>query len=105
MDLVKIDNKEGFSRLFENKQKRVFRIGEAKIIIAYFKNEYYAFDYLCPHQKHPLKEAQITSFGEIICPLHEYRFALQHGQEAYNRCKALKHYPLQMKEDGVYLAY
>jgi nitrite reductase/ring-hydroxylating ferredoxin subunit len=103
LGLVKIDNKEGFSRLFENKQKRIFRIGEAKIIIAYFKNEYYAFDYLCPHQKHPLKDAKVTAFGEVVCPLHEYRFSLEYGSESNHKCGPLKRFKLHIKSDGVYL--
>jgi len=88
-----------------NKQVRVFQLNDRKYCIAKYKDEFFAFEYLCPHQKHPLTQAQVTGFGEVVCPLHEYRFSLQYGLEANNKCTALKTYKLHINPDGVYLEF
>lgn len=45
----------------------------------------------------------ITEFGEVVCPLHEFRFSLDLGEEANNKCALLKRYTLYLKPEGVYL--
>lgn len=74
-----------------------------KVCIASFNGNYFAFEYLCPHQKEPLKNAKITPYGEVVCPLHEYRFSLSLGNESKNRCSALNLFKLYIKGDSVYL--
>ena len=101
----KIYDTEKFPDLFSEKQVRVFQIQGDKYCVAKHGEQYFAFEYLCPHQKQPLTTAKITSFGEVVCPLHEYRFSLQFGNEANHKCNALKTYKLHMKPEGVYLEF
>ncbi|MEQ8926543.1 MAG: Rieske 2Fe-2S domain-containing protein [Fulvivirga sp.] len=58
----------------------------------------------CPHSGASLNEGSVNNFGEIICPLHSYRFNLLDGREANSNCSDLEIYPVRIKEDGVYLA-
>jgi len=102
---IRIYDAEKFPDLFIDKQVRVFQLPDFKICIAQYKDDYYAFDYLCPHQKHPLTTANITAFGEVVCPLHEYRFSLSHGGEANNKCQALNRFKLHLSAEGVYLEF
>lgn len=74
-----------------------------KVCIAQHKGNYFAFEHLCPHQKHPLTSARITAFDQVVCPLHEYRFSLKYGNESNQKCAALKRYELILEDDGVYL--
>lgn len=101
--MVRIYDNKTFPDLFAKKQIRVFNVNNAKVCIAQHKGQYFAFDYLCPHQKEPLRNANITPFGEVVCPLHEYRFSLKHGNESSNKCGALRRYELFLEADGVYL--
>ena len=104
MDSIRIYDSEQFPELFVEKQQRVFKLGDLKVIIAKHNGVYQAFEHLCPHQRHPLKDSIMTAFGEVVCPLHEYRFSLKTGEEAHQKCKALKRYPLEIKAGGVYLS-
>ncbi len=60
-------------------------------------------DELCPHQRAPLSKGNLNDFGEIICPLHEYRFSLKTGMEASNKCGHLTLYQIAVKSDGLYI--
>ena len=64
---------------------------------------FFAFEHLCPHQMHPLSEAQITAFGEVVCPLHAYRFHLQTGSEANQKCRDLKTFEVEIRQEGVFI--
>jgi len=41
--------------------------------------------------------------GEVICPLHEYRYNSITGEEVNNKCEAAVTINLKQEEDGVYL--
>ncbi|WP_422007889.1 Rieske (2Fe-2S) protein [Roseivirga pacifica] len=104
MPNVKVfQSEEQLKAAFTEKSIRIVRIGEKKVCLAKHGQAFFAFQQLCPHQMHPLKEANITAFGEVVCPLHEYRFNLKTGQEANNRCQAMQTHQLQITTDGVYL--
>ena len=57
----------------------------------------------CPHMHEPLHKGTLNSYGEVICPLHHYRFDLTTGKETNNRCNHLRIYPIQVNETGVFL--
>jgi len=59
----------------------------------------------CPHQKTSLSQGSVNTYNEIICPLHEYRFSLKHGQESNLRTQPADTYLVEVKEDGVYLYF
>lgn len=105
LNRTRIYDHDKFPDLFTDRQVRVFQLKDKKICIAKFKEEYFAFEQLCPHQKHPLNESVVTPFGEVVCPLHEYRFSLMYGEEAYDKCRPLKRYELFMNPEGVYLEF
>ncbi len=101
--MVRIYDTNGFDQLFRDKSIRVFRVDDTKVCIAQYEGSFFAFEFLCPHQKHPLKDAKVTAFGEVVCPLHEYRFSLEYGSESNHKCGPLKRFKLHIKSDGVYL--
>ena len=62
-----------------------------------------AFSNLCPHQKASLSEGFITQFNEIVCPLHEYRYDLNLGNESSARCEGIVFIQITISPDGVFL--
>ena len=104
MPRVKIfQHEEQLQKAFSEKSIRVIRIGERKVCLAKHGQTFFSFEHLCPHQMHPLNEGQITAFGEIVCPLHEYRFNLKTGAEANQKCRELKTFGVEVSEDGVFI--
>jgi nitrite reductase [NAD(P)H] small subunit len=53
----------------------------------------------CPHRDGPLADG-ITGTGQVICPLHSYKFDLGTGQPIGNECSALRTYQARLSEDG-----
>ncbi len=90
-------------KVFIEKAIRVLRIGDQKVCVAKSGNEYFAFEALCPHQKQPLSEGKLNAFNEVICPLHFYRFNLKTGEESSRLCNDLKTFPIEVKEEGIFI--
>ena len=104
MKAIKVfESRQSLDKIFEKRQICRLRIGETKLCIGKYKSDYFAFALLCPHQQEPLDLAQITSFGEIVCPLHQYRFHISTGNEANAQCQDLKTYPLEINEHGDFI--
>lgn len=62
-----------------------------------------AFEDACPHKKAPLsKGGFLTAEGEVVCPLHHYRFELDTGQETTGQsCPYLDTFPILINEHGL----
>jgi 3-phenylpropionate/trans-cinnamate dioxygenase ferredoxin subunit len=78
-------------------------IGDKKICIVNNQHTFYAVSDLCPHQRASLSKGFLNSFGEIICPLHQYRFNLKSGQESDNRSDFLERYTIRVDDEGVFV--
>lgn len=78
-------------------------INGQKIALARFADGFKAFENNCPHQNEPLHKGLLTRYGEIVCPLHYYRFNGVTGQEANNRCRPIETYPVIINEEGFFL--
>jgi nitrite reductase/ring-hydroxylating ferredoxin subunit len=74
-----------------------------KVSIIRYREKLWAVNDQCPHMKASLAQGKINGFGEIICPLHHYRFNLSNGQESDNRCDDMEVYAIETREDGIYL--
>lgn len=75
---------------------------EKKYCVIRFKDKFYVTEALCPHQNASLIDGKLNDFGEIICPLHEYRFSLIENGRCHTNCKDLIIYPSRQDNDGVY---
>ena len=51
----------------------------------------------------PLIDGTLTARGEVVCPLHHYRFRIENGYNSSGEGYRLKTYLVEEREDGVYL--
>jgi 3-phenylpropionate/trans-cinnamate dioxygenase ferredoxin subunit len=77
---------------------------EKKICIGKFNNEFFAFTYKCPHAGGILADGHIDVLGNIVCPLHRYKYNLKNGHNISGEGYFLKNWPVEIREDGVYVA-
>jgi nitrite reductase/ring-hydroxylating ferredoxin subunit len=82
---------------------RLLIIDGKKIALAHTADGFYAFDNKCPHQNEPLHKGTLTAHNEVVCHLHHYRYNLQTGREANNRCGTMNVYSLKIKNAGVFI--
>ncbi len=57
----------------------------------------------CPHAGGRLVEGWLDALGNIVCPVHRYKFSLNNGRDTSGEGFYLKVYPVVQKEDGLYI--
>src|SRR5258706_10236179 len=74
-----------------------------KMCIGKFNDDIFAFAYKCPHASGILADGYIDVLGNIVCPVHRYKYSLQNGRNVSGEGYYLKHWPVVLREDGVYV--
>ncbi len=72
------------------------------ICIAKFKDELYACANKCPHASGIMVNGFIDAFGNIVCPLHRYKFNLDNGRNTSGEGYYLKTFEIIVNENGVF---
>jgi len=73
------------------------------ICLGKFKDALSAFAYKCPHAGGMLAEGFIDALGNIVCPLHRYKYNMANGRNVSGEGYYLKHWPVEIKDDGVFV--
>lgn len=74
-----------------------------KICIARYNESIFACAATCPHAGGTFAEGYIDTLGNITCPIHSYKFSLQNGRNLSGEGYFLKTFPIEKKEDGIYV--
>jgi nitrite reductase/ring-hydroxylating ferredoxin subunit len=73
-----------------------------KICIARYKENVFAFAFKCPHAGGIMADGYIDALGNVVCPLHRYKYDLKNGRNVSGEGYYLKHWPVELREDGMY---
>jgi len=73
------------------------------ICIGKFNESVFAFAYKCPHAGGTLAEGFIDALGNIVCPLHRYKYNMANGRNTSGEGYYLTHWPVEIKEDGIFV--
>ncbi|TDW99726.1 Rieske (2Fe-2S) protein [Dinghuibacter silviterrae] len=65
----------------------------------------YACAHKCPHAGGHLAEGYTDAMGNIVCPLHRYKFSLATGRNTSGEGYFLRTYPVEVRPDGVYVGF
>ena len=79
------------------------QLKEKKICIAKFNEQVFAIAYKCPHAGGIMADGYIDALGNVVCPLHRYKYSLQNGRNVSGEGYYLKHWAVELREDGVYV--
>jgi 3-phenylpropionate/trans-cinnamate dioxygenase ferredoxin subunit len=74
-----------------------------KMCIAKFKDQVFAFAYKCPHAGGLLADGYIDALGQVVCPLHRYKYDLKNGRNTSGEGYYLKHWPVEIRNEAVYV--
>ncbi len=88
---------------FSPQQIAVVEVREKKICIGRYEQGLFAFAYKCPHAGGCLADGETDAAGNIVCPLHRYKFNMQNGRNVSGEGYYLKHWPVEKREDGIYV--
>lgn len=88
---------------FASNQIAVVELKGKKICLGKFNESIFAFAYKCPHAGGFLSDGYIDALGNVVCPLHRYKYNMQNGRNTSGEGYYLKHWPVDIREDGVYI--
>jgi 3-phenylpropionate/trans-cinnamate dioxygenase ferredoxin subunit len=57
----------------------------------------------CPHAGGIMTNGFIDALGNIVCPLHRYKFSLQNGRNVSGEGYFLKLFPVEIRPEGVFI--
>lgn len=73
------------------------------ICLARVQERVYGCARKCPHAGGIMANGFIDALGHVVCPLHRYKFSLQNGRNVSGEGYYLHTYPVEMRDDGVYV--
>ncbi len=59
----------------------------------------------CPHAGGHMSEGFIDVLGNIVCPLHRYKFSLANGRNISGEGYFLKNYPAEIRLNGIFIGF
>jgi 3-phenylpropionate/trans-cinnamate dioxygenase ferredoxin subunit len=74
-----------------------------KITMARFGGQFHAFAQKCPHASGIMADGYIDAQGQVVCPVHRYRFNMQNGRNTSGEGYYLKTYLAEERPDGIYI--
>ncbi len=81
-------------------------IAEGKTLcIGLWKDELFAFASKCPHAGGAFAAGYIDALGNVVCPLHRYKFCLKNGRNVSGEGYYLKRWPVTVSTDGVFAGF
>ena len=99
--MIKIAGTEADLHFGEN-NIAVTEVSGKKVCIARHNTELFAFASGCPHAGAALNDGWLDAVGNVVCPLHGYKFNMKTGRDASGDY-FLKRWKVAVKEDGIYL--
>jgi nitrite reductase/ring-hydroxylating ferredoxin subunit len=94
-------SKEEVLQTIPERKIKKLAAGEKRLAILRIGDILHIFDAQCPHRGADLGQANINGAGEIICPLHQYRFDLKTGDVRSGYCTALPVYRNELTDTGL----
>jgi nitrite reductase/ring-hydroxylating ferredoxin subunit len=83
----------------------VVEVKGKKICVGKTVTGIFAFAYKCPHAGGILADGFIDALGNIVCPLHRYKYDLRNGRNISGEGYYLKHWPVELRQEGVYVGF
>ena len=77
--------------------------GGRKICLGRHNGQLFAFAPKCPHAGGRLVHGYIDASGNVVCPLHRYKFSMKNGRNMSGEGYYLKHWPVEVREEGVFV--
>jgi len=76
-----------------------------KICVAKYNTGVFAFTYKCPHAGGILADGYIDATGNVVCPMHRYKYNLETGRNVSGEGYYLKNWPVEIRTDGVFVGF
>ncbi|MEP7108382.1 MAG: Rieske 2Fe-2S domain-containing protein [Ferruginibacter sp.] len=75
------------------------------ICVALHKEGLQACTQKCPHAGGILADGFLDALGNIVCPVHRYKFSLHNGRNISGEGYFLKTFPIEIRKEGVFVGF
>ena len=83
---------------------RLIKVGSKKICLIKIDNEFFATQSRCPHAGADLSQG-FCKDKKLICAFHRYEYDLETGRGAIGQGDYIHTYPLEVRQDGLYIGF
>jgi 3-phenylpropionate/trans-cinnamate dioxygenase ferredoxin subunit len=88
---------------WQENQMALVEVAGKKLTLVRFKDQVTACAHKCPHSGGLMADGFIDAIGNVVCPLHRYRFNTQNGRNTSGEGYFLTTYPIETREDGLFI--
>jgi 3-phenylpropionate/trans-cinnamate dioxygenase ferredoxin subunit len=88
---------------WQSNHMQIVEVAGKKITVALHDNKLFAFAHKCPHASGILADGFMDATGNVVCPLHRYKFNMQNGRNITGEGYYLKTYAIEQREEGVFV--
>ena len=81
----------------------VIEVNNKKMCLAKYQEALFVFAYTCPHAGGLLADGYIDALGNVVCPVHRYKYSIKNGRNVSGEGYYLKHWPVEVREDGIFV--
>ena len=74
-----------------------------KVCGARVNDQLFACAAACPHAGARMANGTVDALGNIVCPLHRYKFSMANGRNVSGEGYHLKTWKVEWREDGVWI--
>lgn len=78
------------------------KVNSKNICLARNLSGFFAVQNSCPHASGDLSQG-ICEGSHVVCPVHRYSYDLKTGRGAADQGDAVRTYPVEEREDGLYV--
>jgi nitrite reductase/ring-hydroxylating ferredoxin subunit len=79
----------------------VTEVNGKKVCVASFDKQLFGFAYKCPHAGGFLSEGYIDAVGNVVCPVHRYKFNMVNGRNITGEGYFLKTWPIKVENETI----
>ncbi|MFT3702869.1 MAG: Rieske 2Fe-2S domain-containing protein [Agriterribacter sp.] len=88
---------------FSENNIAVAEVNGKKLCIGKFNNLLFGFAYKCPHAGGFLSEGYIDAIGNVVCPIHRYKFNMANGRNITGEGYFLKTWPVKTEDESIFI--
>jgi nitrite reductase/ring-hydroxylating ferredoxin subunit len=81
----------------------VIEVKGRTMCIGRHQQQLFAFAEKCPHTGGNLCDGRIDATGNVVCPVHGYKFSMANGRNVSGEGYYLKHWPLEIRSAGIFI--
>jgi 3-phenylpropionate/trans-cinnamate dioxygenase ferredoxin subunit len=91
--------------LVRDNELRIITAGPKKVCVTRWEGKLYAFSHKCPHAGGYLADGHLDARGNIVCPVHRYKYSVKNGYNSSGEGYYLSTYPVECRKEGIYVGF